>query len=324
VAAAFFAVSTQAQTPTPTQQPNTSTDGSNAAAVTTSAPAPSKWAPSMVIIAEKGYQDPTDTQLTNLDGQLHLKLGYKLDNGHKVSVNQRIFMSNAVNPQKQYLMDAVLGSLRLEYTIPNKIGAGGATVFRLGLPTTPASYDSNDLLGWAVIPSLSWELTPKLGLSYSGYLGGALYGGNRRAIPAYAIDLVNDGVENWNQARLDRMMNTNQHRRGWVYIQNGAALSLNITEKVSISQSLGYTFVMSDYSNDFSNFQNTSAGFELGTEVSFQPVKSVSLSLGVAQLLPDSGRGFSDPVTGKSSAYHQYGLYREEQTTYSLTSAITF
>jgi hypothetical protein len=283
----------------------------------------SAWAGSMTMIAERGYQDPKDTQLSDVDTQLHLKASFARENGHKVTLNQRLFYSHTVNPNKQSLGDVAFGSLRAEYSIPNKIGAGGVTILRLSLPTTGSAQESNDLLGWAVMPNLAWEINPKVSLSYSGYVGGAFYAGNRKSVPAWAQDLLRDGE--YVQADIDKMMSANAASRAFVYVINGVAVSYALNDKLSISQSLGYSFGLKNMDNNFANFKRSTAAWEIGTELGYELNKNVSLSASISQQAADM-KGAADLVTGKGINFdgYNFALYREEQTTLGVSGVVRF
>jgi len=307
---------------------STTLDASTAAQSTTTieqatAEKKSPWSGSITAIAEKGWIDPTETLNSDLDTQYHFKVGYKRENGHKMTLNQRIFYSVMTNPQKQHLGDGVFGSLRTEYSIPNSIGAGGSTVIRLALPVTQAALDDNSLIGWAVMPNLSWELNPKWSLSYSGYVGGSFYGGNRKAVPAYAQDYLKDGV--WQQSNIDSLMNATASQRAFVYVVNGVSFSYAMTDKLSLSQSLGYNFGLKDMSNDFAKFQRKTAAWDLGLELGYEATKNLSLSAGLSQQVADMP-GSADLITGKSIFFDKYNfaLFREEQTTLSMSGSYKF
>ncbi len=388
------AVSASAQSSS-TQAPSVSTSRATVAAP--AAQKPSAWSGGISVLVETpAYQrDPKnvnsplfDRDAVYYDSLTSLSAGYKFSNGHSLQAVQRIAYSQSIDSDHQF--NAVLTDLRFHYKIPMSLAGGqGAMILRVAPATTYATIVDDNRLGTiALMPALSWELTPRMSVSYNGYFGGTFWNGARRDLTDYHHrvigDLYSDGynvatsaakatyAKNYNSmikkqnlsamseeqkisviqateanaraqtasdlsnARRVSWMTQPADQRNFYVIANTAALNYKVNDKWGVSQSLGYTYVGRNYRNTSPDvksdstfvegpFKNSSAMYmDLGTSVSWAPLKNVSVDLGVAQQHPFLP-GSSDPILGKPIQWRDgFSPYIAEQTKFTLNTGVRF
>ena len=332
-----FAQSPSNSTSATVAAPSTATSSTSA----TEATAPetkSKWSGSVMILAEKDAatkitkdtapddairdDDNYDPDATNLNTQTHIGVGYKFDNGNSIKVTQRIYYERAVRADRQQYQDnGYFVPLRVAYNIPGKVLNGdGVLTLRVGIPTNRDYWETSYLGQLAVIPSLNWDINPRWSISYSGFAGAVLYNGQRsKELSSWEQWSVASGTRS--MGYYNRKMQESGAFRSHIDFSNAIAVSYNITDDVSFSQSVGQSFGLKNL--DF--LTRYSQSWDLGTSIAWNVNKKVSLELGVSQGIADMP-GSVDPNTDKPVYFDGYnvGLFRPEQTTYSLATTIAF
>lgn len=332
-----------------------------------------------------------DRDAVYVDSITSVGLGYKFASGNSLGLVQRIFYSQNIDSSRQ--LNAALGDLRIHYTTPiQALGGKGALVTRIAPATTWASFNDDNRLGAiALMPSLGWDLTPKLAIKYSGYFGGVFWNGPKRELSDYNRLMVSDAFDAGYRGRFEQvykasyesaipeslksksasdaqvlteeeqtqinsakaqasqmaqmaaqtaglsaaqksqtsMLTKPADQRNFYSASNTVAVEYKLTEKISISQSLGYTLVTKNYTNDSKDASRgiptaTAMFMELGTGVSYAPLKNVSVDLSVGQSHPFLA-GSADPVTGKPITWRDgFSPYIAEQTQFVLNTAVRF
>ncbi len=300
---------------------------------------------------DAGYFD----SITSLSGT------YKFNNGQSLSVIQRIAYSQNIREDRQ--TKAGLSAIRFHLTTPvSMLGADGAIVLRVAPAHTHALYHDNNLIGTlALMPSLTWGLTPDLSISYSGYLGGTFYNGPMREFSEYYKLQVNDSavvaaskkrteilgkkgdvsslstqdIEAIDGAASQGAMSkeasyrskTAQERNFYI-LTNNVAVNYKLTKKVSVSQGIGYGIINKEYPNQkaYAAFLPTAQSVygDLTTGLNVQITPKWTMDVGITQAQPFLA-GSGDPVTGKPYFMRDgFSLFYPEQTSYSLMTAVKF
>lgn len=303
---------------------------------------------------DAGYFDA----VTSLSGS------YKFNNGQSLSIIQRINYTSSIRSDRQ--TSAGLSAIRFQLSTPvSLMGADGALVLRVAPAHTHSLYHDSNLIGTlALMPSLTWGITPDLSVSYSGYLGGTFYNGPMRDFSDYYKLQINDSavaaaskkraailaekkqknelstLSTSDLDAIDGAMSdgafskqaeyraTTAQERNFYILTNNVAVNYKVTSKVKLSQGIGYGIISKEYSNARANaaFLPTAQSVyaDLNTGVNVQITPQWSLDVGVVQAQPLL-EGSRDPVTGKPYFLRDgFALLYPEQTTYSLMTAVRF
>jgi len=317
--------------------PSTATS-STSTAEATAQETKSKWSASIMVLAEKDAatkitrdtpagdairdDDNYDPDATNLNTQTHIGVGYKFDSGNSLKVTQRVYYERAVREDRQQYEDnGFFVPLRIAYNVPGKLwGGDGVMTYRASIPTNRDYWETNYLGQIALIPSLNWDINPKWSVSYSGFAGAVLYNGQRsHELSTWEQWTINSGTRP--ASFYQRKMQESGAFRSHVDFSNAVSVNYNITDDLSFSQSVGESFGLKnlDYLTRYSQ------SWDLSTSIAWTVNKKVSLELGVSQGIADMP-GSVDPNTDKAIYFDGYnvGLFRPEQTTYSLATTVSF
>lgn len=301
-------------TSTTTSASSTVTPAENLSSISTAqvgAAPPSKWGGSILFIYDKAARVKSldeNAKVSEFDTQTHFSANYKLGAKDTLAIVQRLFYSKSVVGNST-LDQAQLGNLRIQEThIGNLFGGDFALLSRLTLPTALENRrDFHQLGALTFIPDVSWGVTPKLTLGYSGYAAGSFYDDANRPTETAGVTRFVQGAA----ATTFTVIN-----QGYV--------SYSITDKLSVSQALGLSTTSRNSKKDLTNLQEISRTFENASTLSYAPIKHVALSLGINQSAAIM-EGSSDPVNGKPLDYEKdLVLFARDQTTYELTGSVSF
>lgn len=289
----------------------------------------SKWSGSLLLVLEKdainkditlgSSSDNADIDGTSLMTQTHIGIGYKRDNGDSIKVVNRLFYDQSLWSERQ--SNAYFGLMRINYTTSGKaLGGDAALTVRTAVPVNDIYRDLNVLMGVALLPSVTWELTPKWSVSYNGYAGTMLYAGKiDEGYPGYKRDLAK-GSDYMDQATYNRVMNLSGAERSYINFDNSFAVNYNFTDTLSLSQSVGQGFGLKNYNH----LKRVTQAWSLGTALAWQATANVGIEASVSQGIADMP-GAQDLVLGKALYFDNYnfGLFRPEQTTYGLNISMS-
>ena len=299
IVAAFLLIPAQAQ-----QSSLSATEGAPGTSTTSAAEAkPAKaspWKGGVLFLVDRyaNVKDVSeDATSTSLQTETHFRLKYQTTENDSFSLIQRVFYNQSVAGNVQ--TNPTLGNLRLEYNRTGQLMKGDASlVGRVTLPTNlEARRDSHFLGTLTAIPEIYWNLNPKWTVGYSGSLATEFYDdtAQTQGAAATAVTFFNSGV-----------------------------VTYNLTNKVSLSQSVGLQDYNVNSRRQLDHPERQSQTIELATGVSVNPTKDITLVLAALQSAPTMP-GSIRTSTGKVLSYESdFNLYSRDQTTYEFTGSVNF
>lgn len=238
-----------------------------------------------------------DQTSTNFQTETHFRLKYQATEKDSFSLVQRLYYFQAAPDSTPTV--PFLGSLRAEHTRTGQLAGGDASfTTRVTLPTTIEARRDWHFLGMlSLIPEVYWTVTPKWSLGYSGFMATEFYDdtAQMQGAAATAVTFINSGVATY-----------------------------SVSDKVSISQTVGIQEYNVNSRRDLNHPERLSQTVELGTMVSMNASKNVSLSVGALQSAPTM-EGSINSGNGKVLAYEKdFSLFSRDQTTYEVSGSVNF
>jgi len=230
-----------------------------------------------------------------------LTVKYKSSAKNSFSLANYVARDIVTNPASDTDDDWSVKNARVGWTRATDITLLGsapiAMPFSISLPTSYDSRKNGFIGGFRFTPTVSWELNPTWSISHM-----------------FRTDV------NFQNPPGDVYKSDYLTEKATVLMTNSLTLSANLTDTVSISQSVGTASRSVNLKNPL-GMEQTGAELDVSSGISWMALPTLSVDFSVGQAAPLQGNGY---LATKVYDDNQYKLYHEAQTGYTLDLTYLF